>query len=245
MPDAREERLGALRAAAGEELDSLLSAWVDGSLAADEAEVLSARALAEPEIAARYAALAAVDSALRAISLPEVPERLRAGLRARIESLDSEQQSSLSSLPPGAVETAQSVESAQSVEFAQTIQSVQSRRPRHSSRARARWLLPAAAALAAGLALLLLSQPAAPPGELAGEPMTLAARPESMATPAAEEVAALAVADDGLQEGIEIGDAELSIALDFGLLREFELLEQLELLELLAELDQLDGAEAG
>ena len=63
------------------EVDGKLSALLDGELAAGEAEALRAEIARSPELAARLAALAAVDDGLRALPGPGVP----ADLRARVE----------------------------------------------------------------------------------------------------------------------------------------------------------------
>ena len=63
------------------EIDEKLSALLDGELSPAEAEALRAEVARSPELAARLAALAAVDDGLRALPGPRVP----AELRARVE----------------------------------------------------------------------------------------------------------------------------------------------------------------
>jgi anti-sigma factor RsiW len=62
------------------ELDEKLSALLDGELAPEEAAALRAELARSPELAARFAALAAVDEGLRGLPARGVPT----GLRTRV-----------------------------------------------------------------------------------------------------------------------------------------------------------------
>jgi anti-sigma factor RsiW len=68
------------------ELDARLCALLDGELAPAEAAQLRAEIAQRPELAARLAALAAVDDELRALPEPPVPGELRARLAQRIRA---------------------------------------------------------------------------------------------------------------------------------------------------------------
>lgn len=69
-----------------EGLDVDLSAWIDGELAPEREAELRARLAAEPELAARRAALEQVDTAVRSLPMPEPTAGLREGLRERIRA---------------------------------------------------------------------------------------------------------------------------------------------------------------
>jgi anti-sigma factor RsiW len=68
------------------ELDERLSALLDGELPPAEAAALRAEIARSPELAARLAALAAVDDGVRALPSRPVPVDLRARLAARLEA---------------------------------------------------------------------------------------------------------------------------------------------------------------
>lgn len=66
------------------ERDAELSALLDGALAAPEEAALRASLARDPELAARFAELAQVDSALRALPVRRAPADLRARLQAKL-----------------------------------------------------------------------------------------------------------------------------------------------------------------
>jgi anti-sigma factor RsiW len=66
------------------ELEAKLSALLDGELAPDEAAALREEIARRPELEARLAELAAVDSALRALPGRPLPADLRARLERRL-----------------------------------------------------------------------------------------------------------------------------------------------------------------
>ena len=68
------------------ELDEKLSALLDGELTPAEAEALRAELARSPELAARLAALAAVDDGLRALPGSRVPSDLRARVERQLRT---------------------------------------------------------------------------------------------------------------------------------------------------------------
>jgi anti-sigma factor RsiW len=66
------------------ELDAKLSALLDGNLAPEQAAALRAELARSPELAARLAALAAVDESLRELPSRPVPARLRERVRSEV-----------------------------------------------------------------------------------------------------------------------------------------------------------------
>jgi negative regulator of sigma E activity len=66
--------------------DAELSALLDGALSAPEAAALRAQIEADPALAARFAELAQVDAALRALPARPAPADLRARLQAKLDA---------------------------------------------------------------------------------------------------------------------------------------------------------------
>ncbi len=66
-----------------------LSAFLDGELAGEARARLEAELVRSPELRERLAALRAVDEALRALPLPDVPASLRARLLERVTAEDT------------------------------------------------------------------------------------------------------------------------------------------------------------
>lgn len=201
--------------------DEALSALIDGELGAEETRVLRERLAREPALAARHAELGALDRRLRERPAPPLPADLHARLRARI-----------------AAETTDTTETPETTAIAERPSPPRSRAP---LRPRRRWL-PAAVALAAGLALYLAvvprsETPDTPPQTVARAPEPApgtVAEPAPTLTPAPAPALAPAPtpAPTRLAEA-ELPDESLAIALQLDTLEDFELIDQLELLELI------------
>ena len=84
------------------ELDARLSALLDGELSPAETEALRAEIARSPELAARLAALAAVDDGLRTLPGARVPSDLRARVERRIRQDEHERRAPRSGAVPGA-----------------------------------------------------------------------------------------------------------------------------------------------
>ena len=242
------------------DLDAQLSAWIDGELPEAEARALAERVAREPELAARAGALRRVNEALRALPAPEPAPDLRQRLEARLAAGEGEGEERGMAVPAGEAE-------ARGVVVPLRVR---------------RWALPAAAALAAGLALYLSARTApprpgapelAPPPEIVRSPepaptparetpeparLELAREPEPAAAPDPPESVAperpggadpTRLADAPAEDAAQLADApaedaedgELALALDYELLRDFEVIDQLELLEVLAAYEDLEG----
>jgi len=162
----------------GDALDVELSALLDDELDPAAADALRGRIAREPELAARFEQLGELDGQLGRLAdaLPSEARlaRLRVGLQERI---DAEAASGhVDAAPLGAPPAASGVAPVISIGL------------------RRRWMAPAAAALAAGLALYLLS--GSPPGDPARSPGVgpelAGVDPPLRFTPAPERVEALA-----------------------------------------------------
>jgi len=84
------------------ELDARLSALLDGELSPAETEALRAEIARSPELAARLAALAAVDDGLRTLPGARVPSDLRARVERRIRQDEHARRAPRSGAVPGA-----------------------------------------------------------------------------------------------------------------------------------------------
>lgn len=186
--------------------DEDLSVLIDGELDAEREAELRAELERDPQLAARFEALSAVDVSLRATPARAVPDDLRARLQTRIDAAPS---------PANTPARGRIVTTA----------------PR-----RRRWrAAPAVAlvALAAAIVLVMLGRrpsESRPPEHVAEQPAPDAARAP---TPGADRAPAPTPSGDAT--AVDLGDAsdeELEIAMDWRLLDEdLEMIQQLELLE--------------
>ena len=201
-----------------DELDALLSAWIDGELDAGESAAVAERVRRDPELARRVEALRGVDAALRAIPAPEPSRELRRRFEVRLAAEGSPAR--VVALP----------------------------------RRRLRWAA-AAAALAAGLALywgVRTPAPGPPVPEVVEVPESAPRAEGPGPEPAPAETASPQLArvpEASAAESAPVAPsadpdpdlAELALALDYELLRDFDVIDQLELLEVLAAYEERQG----
>jgi len=234
--------------------DEDLSAFLDGELSREAEAALREKLTREPALAARLAELAEVTGQLRHLVEPtplgeseselenQRVDRMHAALRSRLSVAEAEE--ALHSAPerpvPGEV---------------------------IPLRPKLRWLAPAAAALAASLALywgagnfgpggpgaaedLAPESPGSPellaerpPGPAPVEPLEAAVEAELALAPAAEEPGLEPLPVEQAVAAVDLAgadDEELAIAFDYDVLADLDVIQNLELLELLDELDGLE-----
>ncbi|MCS5636345.1 MAG: hypothetical protein NZ990_07495 [Myxococcota bacterium] len=235
--------------------DEDLSAFLDGELSPERAAGLRQRLAEEPALAARLAELGEVTGQLSNLARPASPadpaaelenqrvDRMQAALRVRLSVAEAEQ---------AGPDTSEQAPSARVIPL----------------RPRLNWLAPAAAALAASLALywgagnFSSETPGAPDGpapeiiespdllaesQAGEEPPELQPGPTEVefaqAPPSAEERPAPPPPAGEMLAGAELAaadDEELAIAFEYDVLADLDVIENLELLEMLDELDSME-----
>ncbi len=176
-----------------EDLDRELSALLDGELSATRARQLREEIEADPRLRERLAEFESVDERLRALPRAPLPAQLGARLRERTRQREGHRH--------------------------QEHQQHQEPEDQHGhttgwpSASIARWGVPLAAALAAGLGALWLIWPVSEPYESVGPNTVQRSDPDI-------------VPDDS-------SDEEIAIALELATLRDLDLIQELDLLEAL------------
>jgi hypothetical protein len=210
-----------------EELDRDLSALLDGELSPDRERQLREEIEASPRLRERLAQFENVDEHLRALPQTPMPAELGARLRERIGSGADSQPRELERPTTSNV--------------------------RSIVRSNARWGVPLAAALAAGLVAVWMlgrvsdSDESDQPEQLQAQHPPMDERPQPSIQPSIQEQGEQLQAEnqvnplrpkavDGPAAEVEAGDSsdeELAIGLDLETLRDLDLIQELDLLEAL------------